>query len=318
MTDQLSRQTSSTDQLASIAYFLDELDLKTPIRPLAKETDGNTALLDTINSLVSVGAFIAGVQTQVIALASTNDHDTLGRVTNWFAFVGLTLDLIGTSAGVARALLLQAAIRRSHRLVVRLTGQIDGARHQVRELQRRNLDLDAAPHARAFLTRSVRAISRIVALLSEDERFGVHSTADITDIKAAGEAALDALDALDNSGRRKNRFLSRVWFGNFILPHIHVEGLGYIPVVSLAGGALCLLMSVMLYAGSSQPRGIWITCSTVFVCMLTFTIMFPTTNSHKRKRAVLYDRVEEALQRCPPVQPPLYSGSVPHEKEFSA
>jgi hypothetical protein len=53
MTDQISRQTSS-DQLASIVHFLDELDLKTPIRPLAKETDGNTALLDTINSLVSV------------------------------------------------------------------------------------------------------------------------------------------------------------------------------------------------------------------------------------------------------------------------
>lgn len=54
MTDQLSRQTSSSDQLASIAHFLDELELKTPIRPLSKETDGNTALLDTINSLVSV------------------------------------------------------------------------------------------------------------------------------------------------------------------------------------------------------------------------------------------------------------------------
>jgi hypothetical protein len=53
MTDQISRQTS-TDQLASIVHFLDELDLKTPIRPLAKEADGNTALLDTINSLVSV------------------------------------------------------------------------------------------------------------------------------------------------------------------------------------------------------------------------------------------------------------------------
>jgi hypothetical protein len=55
MTDQLSPQTSSSgDQLALIAHFLDELDLKTPIRPLAKETDSNTALLDTINSLVAV------------------------------------------------------------------------------------------------------------------------------------------------------------------------------------------------------------------------------------------------------------------------
>lgn len=189
---------------------------------------------------------------------------------------------------MARALLLQAAIRRSHRLVVRLTGQIDGARHQVRELQRRGLDLSADPHARAFLTRSVRAISHIVALLAEDERFGVHAAEDITEIKAAGEAALDALDALQTSGHRKSRYLFRMWFGNFILPHMHVEGLGHIPVLSLAGGTLCLLMSVVLYAGSSQPRGVWITCSTVFVCMVTFA-MFPTTNSRSKSLLAFAD-----------------------------
>jgi len=190
---------------------------------------------------------------------------------------------------VARALLLQAAIRRSHRLVVRLTGQIDGARHQVLELQRRGVDLSADPRARAFLTRSLRAISGIVALLSEDARFGVQSANDITEIEAAGEAALDALDSLPSSSGRKNRYLFRtMWFDEFVLPHMQVEGLGYIPIVSLAGGALCLLMSVMLYAGNSQPRGIWITCSTVFVCMVTFA-MFPTTNSHSKSLIAFAD-----------------------------
>ena len=211
-------------------------------------------------------------------------------MTNWFAFVGLTLDLIGTSSGVARALLLQAAIRRSHRLVVRLTGQIDGARHQLRELRRRGADLSDDPHARAFLTRSVRAISRIVSLLAEDERFGLQSADDITEIKAAGEAALDALGSLQSSSRRRYRHLfGAMWFGNFVLPHIHVEGLGHIPVMSLAGGTLCLLMSVVLYAGSSQPRGIWITCSTVFVCMAAFA-MFPTTNSKSKSLIAFADK----------------------------
>jgi len=49
-----SRQTSTNDQLAAIAHFLDELELKTPIKHLQKETDGNKALLDTINALISV------------------------------------------------------------------------------------------------------------------------------------------------------------------------------------------------------------------------------------------------------------------------
>jgi hypothetical protein len=227
------------------------------------------------------GAFIAGVQASIIGIVNNNHKTFLGRATNWFAFVGLTLDLIGTSSGVARALLLQAAIRRSHRLVVRVTGQIDAARHQLRELQRRGVDLSDDPHARASLTQSLRVISRIVALLAADERFG-QSADDITEIKAAGEAALDALDSGPNTSRRKRRHLFRaMWFENFILPHMHVEGLGHIPVLSLAGGTLCLLMSVMLYAGNSQPRGIWITCSMVFVCMIT-AAMCPTTNSHSK------------------------------------
>jgi len=228
------------------------------------------------------GAFIAGVQAQIIGFANNNNKTALARATNWFAFVGLTLDLIGTSSGVARGLLLQAAIRRSHRLVVRLAGQIDGARHQVRELQRRGVDLSSEPHAHAFLTRSVRAISRIVALLAEDERFGVQSAGSITEIEAAGEAVLDALGSGSGSSGRKSRSLfRRMWFGNFVLPHAHVEGLGHIPVMSLAGGALCLLISVVLYAGNSQPRSIWITCSMIFVGMATVAT-FPTTNPHSK------------------------------------
>lgn len=230
----------------------------------------------------SQGAFIAGVQAQIIGIAEGNENTTLARATNWFAFVGLTLDLIGTSSGVARALLLQAAIRRSHRLVVRLTSQIDGARHQVLELQRRGVDLSDDPRARAFLSRSVRTISRIVALLAEDARFGAQSAGDITEIEAAGEAALDALGSTPvSSGRKSPRYLfQKMWF-EFVLPHMHVEGLGHIPIVSLAGGALCLLMSVVLHAGNSQPRGIWITCSTIFVCMATFALL-PTTNTHSK------------------------------------
>lgn len=232
------------------------------------------------------GAFIAGVQAQLIGITNGSNRTALGRATNWFAFVGLTLDLIGTSAGVARALLLQASIRRTHRLVVRLTGQIDGARHKVRDLQQRGVDLSANPRARAFLTRSVRAISRVVALLAEDGRFGVQSAEEITEIEAAGAAALEALD----SGAHKRGFkhlhlFQAMWLRKVVLPHIHVEGLGYIPVASLTGGTLCLLVSVVLYAAASQPRAVWISCAAIFVCMLTSSLV-PTTNSHSKSMPV--------------------------------
>jgi hypothetical protein len=53
-TQHLPQETSASDQLAAIAHFLDELEAKTPIKHLQRETDGNKALLDTINSLIAV------------------------------------------------------------------------------------------------------------------------------------------------------------------------------------------------------------------------------------------------------------------------
>ena len=157
----------------------------------------------------------------------------------------------------------------------------------MRELQQRGADLSADPRARAFLSRSVRAISRIVKLLAEDGRFAAQSAEEITEINAAGAAALDALGPLSGAGRRKDLHLFQTWWlWNFVvLPHIHVEGLGYIPVVSLAGGTLCLFVSVVLYAGASQPRVVWISCTTIFVCMLGSSIL-PTTNPHSKSMPV--------------------------------
>jgi hypothetical protein len=48
------QQTSSSDQSAALVHFIEALDAEVPTRALARETDGNTALLDTINALVTV------------------------------------------------------------------------------------------------------------------------------------------------------------------------------------------------------------------------------------------------------------------------
>jgi len=54
-TNHPSRQATSTnDQLAAIAHFFDELEVKTPLKHFQRETDGNKALLDTMNALIAV------------------------------------------------------------------------------------------------------------------------------------------------------------------------------------------------------------------------------------------------------------------------
>jgi hypothetical protein len=44
----------TNDQLAAIAHFLDELEAKAPIKHLQRETDGNKAVLDSINAIIAV------------------------------------------------------------------------------------------------------------------------------------------------------------------------------------------------------------------------------------------------------------------------
>jgi hypothetical protein len=212
--------------------------------------------------------------------------------------MGLALDLIGTMSGVARALLLQAAMRRTHRLTARLTAQIDAARHQLRQLQLRGGDLSTDAHARSFLAGSVRVISRVMALLAEDGRFGVQVAERMVEIEAAGDAALDALGSGPRpqprpwwrwhrrSGKRGPHPLRALLLWNLDMPNVHVEGLGHIPVASLAGGTLCLLASVVLFAAVSQERGVWISCVAIAVSMLVCS--FLPSNPLSKSLSVLW------------------------------
>ncbi|KAI0254514.1 hypothetical protein BJV78DRAFT_1184763 [Lactifluus subvellereus] len=306
---------ANTDQLAVIARFLDELEAKAPIKQFQKETDGNKTLLDTINALIAVGAFIAGVQTQLVIVSGNFTSTVLDRAMSWFAFAGLTLDLIGTSAGVGRALLLQQSIRRAHRLSAQLVGQIDRARHELRELQQQRgnaADPSAVDfRAHVHLTQTVRLISRIVELLADDGRFGgtgrggVRAAENIKELEEAATAALDVLGPPPLSGKHHDLPFRRLLWGPLPYVSVDVQGLGYVPVASLAGGALCLLASVILFAGASQPRFIWISCTSIAICMLSLSIV-PTNKARKYKRTALYDRVEATLQQCPPIGLPVF------------
>jgi hypothetical protein len=208
---------------------------------------------------------------------SNSSSSALGKATNWFSFVGLTLDLIGTSAGVVRALLLQQAIRRSHHLAVHLAGQIDGARHEVREQQRHSLSAASVdPRSRASLTDSMRAISRAMAIFAEDGRFGVQAAA--RGGTAGGAQAPVEHDPLDRRPSRAKGGINplRVWVRGMLL---NVEGIGHVPIVSLAGGGLCLLLSVVLFAGASQPHAVWLSCTSIAAGMLAWSVI-PTANPH--------------------------------------
>ena len=215
----------------------------------------------------------------MISVIYSSNSNALGKATNWFSFVGLSLDLIGTCAGVVRALLLQKAIRRSHQLAVRLSGQIDGARHEVRTQQERHRRSSSTapvdPHSRAYLTDSMRVISHAMAIFAEDGRFGVQAAAGTAGAQAPADHDPLGLGSLPSRGKGGMHPFHE-WVRGILL---NVEGVGHVPIVSLAGGGLCLLLSVVLFAGATQPHAVWLSCTSIAGGMLLWSVI-PATNPY--------------------------------------
>jgi hypothetical protein len=224
----------------------------------------------------------------MISVTYNSNSNSLGKATNWFSFVGLTLDLIGTSSGVVRALLLQKAIQRSHDLALAIGGRIDSARHEVRaeqERQRHSTSATAAvdPHSRALLTNSMRGISRIMAIFAEDGRFGIQAPAEGGTTGALAPPPVVELDPLGILPSKGGVRLFREWARGILL---NVEGIGQVPIMSLAGGGLCLLLSVVLFAGASQPHAVWLSCTSIAASTLVWSVI-PSTNPHSTSAPLL-------------------------------
>jgi hypothetical protein len=84
--------------------------------------------------MVVEGGFIAGVQAQCLASTFDSDATTPQVFTNGVGFVGLTLDIIGTSLGVVHVIYLQQAIRSSQQLTHSLS--VEPLKKKIQKLQR--------------------------------------------------------------------------------------------------------------------------------------------------------------------------------------
>ncbi|KAJ8469926.1 hypothetical protein ONZ45_g16725 [Pleurotus djamor] len=105
--------------------------LERPYDNIRREIEVFHSILRNYNLILGVGAFIAGVQTSILAVARTLSPSTVQRATIWFAYVGLTLDVLGTSTGVFRSLILQRAIASADRTRTQLAGDASRTQHHV-------------------------------------------------------------------------------------------------------------------------------------------------------------------------------------------
>jgi hypothetical protein len=251
----------------------------------------------------------------LIVVTYPSRSTALDRATNGFGFVGLTLDLVGVSTGVIHALRLQQASRHTDRVTVWLTSTINSARRDVKKLrQRTDLSVYASDlEVYGRLKEKMFAIQHVTAVLIE--------TFSRPSLGSVLTTALKTISSIAPT------------FQVFKILHIMLNILIYVirhsldgPVVSLAGGTLCLLISVILFAGASQPLVICISCITITMSMIVLSI--PSTkgnsmsmsavpahpfcakqeliDSNAEQMRAVYDRVEKDLPGYLLVNPSAY------------
>lgn len=226
-----------------VQFLLDDNDFAAEL--LKKEVEAKEKTIKTMEALIIVGAFIAGVQAQVNASTLDKNDTNLQIAANGFGFVGLALDVLGTTFGVIHSRALQRSIRRVNEL------------RQSRSAERfgdmiKNFQTSGAEKNRIF--------EHLSKEISERRKFWVFR-----------RYALDA--PVSQSFRNHLQPLFPNDESTAIPQLLHLiskagveqstSTLGQDPLYAMAGGVLCLLMSVLIFAAYSQPRSVWLASSVI-------------------------------------------------------
>jgi hypothetical protein len=179
----------------------------------------------------------------MIASTSVHNETRLQAVANGFGFVGLALDILGTSFGVMHAVALRASIQRIPEMLrsrtdKRLQSFINDLHENIES--RTNVALQDVLHT-------------LQVEISERRKFWIvrrfHSTA------PAHPSFNLHVKSLFNAESIFRRIL--------LLPVIQMDvtyGLGEAPMLAMAAGIGCLLISVICFAAYSQPYSVWVIC----------------------------------------------------------
>ncbi|KAI0064319.1 hypothetical protein BV25DRAFT_1914521 [Artomyces pyxidatus] len=149
-------------------------NFRSPYTAPGDQKTAHMGTVETINSIILVSTFVAGVQAQILASTYVKNQTTLNVVTNVFGFVGLTLDLLGTSAGAAQAISTRQSMARTEDILQHIARSLSEAQsrgQRLEELARRDY---AAPSAEAHaeVYAILTHISRVIAMLEAPDDDG--------------------------------------------------------------------------------------------------------------------------------------------------
>lgn len=174
----------------------------------------------------------------MIAFTYQSNATSIQITTNFFLFVGMTLDVIGAATGVLSVILVRQYIERSRALLM----HINEIHRRIYEIIK-TVDHDAKPRKHRQQIEKLKNMCQDVRQVLE------------------AHAWFSAFDEESESDRdMHNNFWTIL--GIFHIRSTRGPPLPYfvlVPVTAISFGTLCLLASVLAFAASSQLRGVWMT-----------------------------------------------------------
>ncbi|RDB20756.1 hypothetical protein Hypma_012301 [Hypsizygus marmoreus] len=266
---------------ALLQGFLKNADEKfhIPYYVMRQEVDSGKEAVENINALIVVSAFIAGVQAQMISITYTSNATPLETATNVFAFLGLTLDIIGTSTGVLRTVLLQHTIRRTERV----RESLDQLRARIEQLKGREGEATVD---------TVQQITEVVEI-QNSIRSEFQTVRDLSSI-----VALESAQWIDDTS------MATAFSTVMIVPRLVLYIVrspqavaNQLPLTSMGGGILCLLVSILLFAAGSQPTGVWTACVVIAAGFAVGSTWHMVFDGKGRQMRLANKKIDISLQK---------------------
>ncbi|KDR66725.1 hypothetical protein GALMADRAFT_147613 [Galerina marginata CBS 339.88] len=196
-------------------------------------------IVDSVNALTTVAAFIGGVQSQIISSTLDDNKTPLEIAINFFAFLGLVLDVVGTFLGVLTIILLRSVIKYQLTLVESATKV---------QLVLEELDKPSDTEKIGKMT------AKIKEFFDGNPSFR----------RSVPRDYRDKINDLPLAPNNSPRFISRILTGVLsILSSLILFNMGIIPLLTMGLGIICLLASTTLLAAQKLPVGIWATCVSI-------------------------------------------------------
>lgn len=230
------------------------------------DIDSDKATVDTVNALITVAAFIAAVQSQIILFTLELDRTPMGQATNAVAFVGIVLDVMGTFLGVIHAIVLQRRMKGKTTMlssVAQVTTSLKAIQNLHVDSTESTSEKDLRESGIEDPEQQIRHAQQLLETL--EDRFDSRNVSGPFGLaQSVFHIVFLANSAIGTREIARVDSLAKTLFG-----------LGHTPLVAMALGVVALAVSVIMFAAESTKLSseVWMSCVAVLGGVIALSLL---------------------------------------------